>query len=382
MDMRYLWRILLAAMLALLAAGAALAGELPVIKVGHVGHDHQIALYVAADEGRALEKHYGVYLEKLKDFEVYDLYDKGRAVARVHFVRVGGGAKMPAALSAGQIEVGLGGLGPVAKFVDKGAGIKVLAPLNNDGDFLVLTKRLKATNWKEFVAEVKASERPVRIGYKAPMAVAYMILTRALDEEGIPYGLMPAERTGRLNKVVTVNLQGMKNVPPSMEGGIIDGVVINEPMASILEHKGFGRIVADLKELPPKGKWEGHPCCIVAATSKAISGKRAIVKSLLKLVAAGGDVMALDHDRAFAAESRWTRTDPEVGKRSIPNVSYVNGPDEEWNKGVDTWIGLMNESGHFKGRLKGMGVDDVREEILDLSIIEEALGEIRLRSKQ
>ena len=41
--------------------------ELPVLKVGHVGHDHQIALYVAADEGKALYKTYGVYLEKLKD---------------------------------------------------------------------------------------------------------------------------------------------------------------------------------------------------------------------------------------------------------------------------------------------------------------------------
>jgi len=39
--------------------------ELPVLTVGHVGHDHQIALYAAIDEGRALETGYGVWFEEV-----------------------------------------------------------------------------------------------------------------------------------------------------------------------------------------------------------------------------------------------------------------------------------------------------------------------------
>jgi NitT/TauT family transport system substrate-binding protein len=373
--------IFLISLLIFLAGVAAYAGSLPMIKVGHVGHDHQIALYVAAEAGKALEKEYGVYLKELKPQEAYDLYDRGRPVARVQMIRVGGGSKMPAALEQGHIEVGLGGLGPVAKFVDKGADLKVLAPLNNDGDALIMQKGFKAENWEEFVQAVKNSERPIKIGYKAPMAVAYMILARALKEEGLSFGPESAGPDGRPVQVVTVNLHGLGNALPSLESGIVDGMVVNEPMGSILVQKGVGKRVADLATLPPKGKWEGHPCCIVAASEDAIKKKRGIIISLLKIIAAGGDLMARDINKAFEAEARWTKTAPAVGRKSIPNVSYVIRPDVDWLEGVDTWTGLMTTSGHFKKRLKGKSTEEIRTVILDLSPMEEALSGLMLRSE-
>lgn len=379
--MRYVKIILLIMVVHLAILGYAQLGncaELPVLKVGHVGHDHQIALYVAADEGKALQKTYGVYLEKLKDQEAYVLHDAGKAVAQVQMVRVGGGSKMPAAIEQGLIEVGLGGLGPVAKFIDKGAPIKVLAPLNNDGDALVLSNTLRADSWDEFIAEIKKSDRPIRIGYKATMAVAYMILTRALNEEGISYGQEPFSADGKRNKVITMNLQGLSNALPSLESGIIDGVVVNEPMASILEFKKAGKIVADLSTLPPKGKWEGHPCCVVAASRQAIKDKRSIIKSLLKVIAAGGDIISRDTQKAFSAESRWTRTPKAVGKKSIANVDYVIAPDTQWLTGVDTWIRLMSASGHFKKALKGQSAKTIKDKVLELDLMQEALKEMEL----
>lgn len=367
---------LITAILVLTPLGHALAGKLPVLRVGHVGHDHQIALYVAADEGKALEKDYGVYLEKLKDQEAYVMHDNGEAVAQVRIIRVGGGSKMPAALEQGHIEVGLGGLGPVAKFVDKGADMKVLAPLNNDGDALVLGSTMKAKSWDDFIKEIKASKRPIKIGYKAPMAVAYMILTRALEEEGISQGSEPFSPDGKQNKVITLNLQGLTNSLPSLESGIVDGVVVNEPMASLLEHKEAGRIVADLSTLPPRGKWEGHPCCVVAARGDSLKKKRGLIKSLLKAIAAGGDLIAKDKKKALRAESRWTRTKREVGRNSIANVDYVFAPDREWIRGVDTWIELMTTSGHFKKGLKDKSPEEVRAKVLDLRLMEEVLKEM------
>lgn len=366
--------------LMLLSTPCASSQGLPSITVGHVGHDHQIALYVAAEAGRSLEKQYGVYLKKLKDQEAYVLYDNGKPVANVRMVRVGGGSKMPAALEQGHIEVGLGGLGPVAKFIDKGSPLKVLAPLNNDGDALVLGKTMRAGDWAGFIKEIKQSDRAIRIGYKAPMAVAYMIFTRALSEEGITFGNEPLTANGTPVKVLTINLQGLTNALPSLESGIVDGVVVNEPMASLLAHKGVGRIAADLSTLPPQGKWEGHPCCIVAARSDALEHKREIIKSLLKAIAAGGDLIARDKKLALEAEAKWTRTPVEVGEKSMDNVDYVTVPDARWIRGVDTWIGLMDSAGHFKKALKGIPAQQVRELILDLGPVHEALKEITLKS--
>ncbi len=368
--------LLLFAVTAMAAKGAD-EQDVPMIKVGHVGHDHQIALYVAAEAGSDLEKKYDVFLKELKPQEVYELHDRGRRVAIVHMVRVGGGAKMPAAIEQGHIEVGLGGLGPVIKFVDKGSQIKVLAPLNNDGDALVLRPDFVAASWADFVKLVKASKQPVRIGYKDPMANAYMIFIRALGAEGIRYGQEPVGTDGKPVQVVMMNIQGEENALPSLEGGVVDGVVVNEPSPSVIVHRKAGKRLANLSELPPEGRWKGHPCCIVAASETALKEKRPIVKALLKAIAAGGDLMAGDAEKAFAAESKWTKTAPEVGRKSIMNVTYVVTPDEQWVKGVDTWIDMMISSGQFQKNLKGKSPAEVRAAMFDLDLMREALGEMK-----
>jgi NitT/TauT family transport system substrate-binding protein len=355
--------------------------EIPSIKVGHVGHDHQVALYAAIEAGKSLEKDYGVYFKPVKEQEVYDLYDKGSLVARVQFVRVGGGAKMPAALEQGHIEVGLGGIGPVVKFMDKGSPMKILAPLNNDGDALVLRNAFSSSTWDDFAASAKKTGSPLRIGYKAPLANAYMIFTRALKDAGISYGQEPVDKDGRPVNVIMVNLQEDENALAALEGGIVDGVVINEPYPSLLVHKGVGRRLLDLSGLPPKGKWQGHPCCVVAASEQALREKRGTIKSLLKAIAAGADRMAMDGNLALSAEAAWTKTPPEVGRESLMHVTYVITPDEAWLKGVESWIGFMAESGHIQKNLKGKSVAEVREAILDLGPMRDALSEIRLASK-
>jgi NitT/TauT family transport system substrate-binding protein len=372
--------LLVPAVLAVAGASPLKAAESVTLNLGHVGHDHQIAVYVAADEGQALEERYGVCLKPLKDREVYELVDGGRTVARVRMVKVGGGSGMPAAMERGDIDVGLGGLGPVAKFVDRGAPLKVLAPLNNDGDALVLRPGIPADDWKAFVGMVKRSERPVKLGYKAPMAVAYMILTKALAEEGLSFGQEPIGKDGKPVQVITVNLQGAQNMVPAMEAGAVDGVVVNEPKASLLVHKGLGRKVADLSGLPPRGRWEGHPCCVVASTERVLREKREAVKSLLRLIVAGADVMAVDPGKAFAAEARWTKTPAPVGRMSIPEVSYVIRPDEEWQEAVDTWIELMVSMNRFNKNFKALPAGEIRRALLDLDPLMEVLGDMDLRS--
>jgi len=373
-------RLFTAILLVVISVATAFAADtnVPTIKVGHVGHDHQIALYVAAEAGRDLEKRYSVYFKELKPQEIYELYDNGKLVANVQMVRVGGGAKMPAAIEQGHIDVGLGGLGPTIKFVDKGSPIKVIAPLNNDGDALVLKNDFVASTWADFVKEVKASKKPVKIGYKDPMANAYMIFIRALAEEGIRYGQEPVDKDGKPVQVIMMNLQGEENALPSLEGGIVDGVVVNEPSPSIIVHKKVGKRLSNLSALPPDGKWKGHPCCVVVASDAALNEKRPVIKSLLKAIAAGGDLMAGDMEKGFAAESKWTKTAPEVGRKSILNVTYVVRPDEKWVKGVDTWIDMMISSGQFQKNLKGKTPSEIRTAMFDISIMKEALSEMKL----
>ena len=93
--------------------------KIPVLKVGHVGHDHQIALFIAALEGEKYKK-YGIWMKMKKYKEVYDLMKGDKAIAELHLLKVGGGSMMPAAMERGEIQVGFGGVAAVAFFRDKG----------------------------------------------------------------------------------------------------------------------------------------------------------------------------------------------------------------------------------------------------------------------
>lgn len=363
-------------MVVLMCPGVVMSEEtVPTIVVGHVGHDHQIALYAAVEEGKLLEKTAGVWFKELKPQEVYDLYDQGKLIARVNFVRVGGGAKMPAALEQGHIEVGLGGLGPVVKFIDKGAPIRVVAPLNNDGDSLLLRPGMSASTWSDFIKLVKESPKPLRIGYKDPMANAYLIFARALSEENVRFGQEPVAADGKPVQIITVNLQGDENMLPSMESGIVDGVVANEPVPSLLVHRKLGARIADLSDLPPAGKWKNHPCCVVAAGERALREKREIVKALLKAIVAGSDIVVRDRAKAFAAQAKWIKTAPEVGQMSISHVTYVSRADNVWLSAADIWLEMMSSSKAFQKNLKDKTPADIRALAFDLAPLSEALEE-------
>jgi hypothetical protein len=122
---------------------------------------------------------------------VYELVEGEKTVAELHLEKVGGGSNMPAAMERGEIQVGLGGIPAVIFYVDKGSPFRILTPLNVDGDMLLVRPEFPADDWDSFVSAVKASEKPVRIGYKAPVAVAKLVFV----------GGAPGERSSLLRDV-------------------------------------------------------------------------------------------------------------------------------------------------------------------------------------
>ncbi len=345
---------------------------IPELNVGHVGHDHQLALYVAALEGKLVEIRGGAYLSMVKKNEVYDLIDHGKTVARLHLIKVGGGSNMPAAMERGEIDIGLGGVAAVCFFIDKGNDFKIIFPLQTDGDMLVMKPDFSAADWTSFVQQVKSNDAVVKIGYKAPVAVAKLIFERALKAEKIPITYKPDEPGG---KVELVNLQGEANMVPSLLNGAVDGFVINQPHASSAVHKGAGKIVCDLSTLPPEGKWEQHPCCCVAVPQLILSNHRNAVKSFLKVLYGATDIINDHPDMAVHDAAAWTKFPKEVEQDSVATVNYIHAPSARWVNGMKTWAEIMNEIGKFSGELKEKTPDEIVETVCDLSIILEILQE-------
>ena len=348
--------------------------DVPTLNLGHVGHDHHLALYVAALQGQRFKADYGIYLDEVKPQEVYDLVDGGKRLARLVFLKVGGGSQMPAAMSRGEIAIGLGGVPAVAKFADGGQPFKILAPLQTDGDMLVMQKDSPLVDWPAFVQAAKAGGKPLKIGYKAPTAVAKLVFERALVAEAVPYGYDQADtQTG----VILVNFGSEASPIPLLESGALDGFVMNQPAVAVAEHKGLGKTIAHLRDLPPKGKWMNHPCCCVAATEETIDAHPEILKGLLKVILLATQLIHTDQALAIDCASRWTKYEPAVEQASVPTVTYVAEPTDSWMAGMKTWAEMSKDIELFTGKYASASPEAFVADVCDLRLVRQAAAELR-----
>ncbi|MBN1420162.1 MAG: ABC transporter substrate-binding protein [Planctomycetes bacterium] len=342
--------------------------EPPVLRIGHVGHDHQLALYVAALEGRRFLDGCGVFLRQVREGDVYDLVGGERVLARLLLIKVGGGSGMPAAMGRGEIDIGLGSVVAVAKLCDEGQHFRIIAPLQTDGDMLVVHRDSPIADWPSFVSAAKAAERPLRIGYKAPIATAKMIFELALAAEGIAFGpeVSPAV------KVAMVNFGSETSPLPLLESRAIDGFVMNQPGPAIAVHKGLGRVVADLRDLPPEGKWADHPCCCVAALESTLRTRAEIIEAFLRLIIHATDRINEDRELAIDSAVRWIRNERDIEEVSVPTVRYVARPTDTWLAGMETWAEMMQDVGLFAGRFSSRTPAEIVRELCSLDLCRRA----------
>jgi len=345
------------------------------IKLGHVGHDHHAALFVAFDNAADYAKESGISVKVINDRKFYELFDKGQKVADVEIVKVGGGSKMPTALAQNVIEVGFGGVAPVLASVDSGAPVKLISPLHYKGDMFVVRPDFEAKSWEEFVTMARASEKPLRIGYKNPVAVAKLVFEEALNYEGITFG---GDLSQTDLQVHMVNVNGGSKLNVSLGSGLIDGYAGNNPFPAIAVEQGIGRIICDLEELPP-GTFRNHPCCCIAANTNILQEKSKAIVNLLVLFLQANETINSDPDKTVASAVRWIGTSESVEKMSIPTSGYSMEPSALWHRTMGKWMEAMNGLGIFRGKLQGLEPEEIPEVAYDLSLLETARKELAQR---
>jgi len=338
------------------------------IKVGHVGHDHHTALFVALDNAEQFAQESGISVKTVEEFKFYELFDKGQKIADIQVVKVGGGSKMPTALAQNVIEVGFGGVAAVLACIDSGAPVKLISPLHYKGDMFVVKPDFKAKTWEEFVAAAKAAEKPIRIGYKDPVAVAKVIFEEALKHEGISFG---GDLSQQGLKVHMINVKGGGILNVALSGDLVDGYVGNNPFPAIAVEKGLGRIICDLEELPP-GTFRNHPCCCIAANSQIMQEKSEAIIDLLVLFLQATETINNDTDIAVASAVKWIGTSEEVEKMSIPTSGYSMESSEMWHQTMAQWIKAMQGMEIFKNKLQGLESEQVAPIAYDFSLLEKA----------
>jgi len=364
-------KIILSSLVLLMAACG--QREVPVLKVGFVGHDHQTALYVAAQEYERTRADANVYLKECEAKKHYELIKDNKKLADIDLYLSGGGSKMPTLMSQGHFEVGFGGVAAVAFFTDKGSPIKITAPLHTKGDMLVLKPDNPVNSWESFVDWAKWTKNPIRIGFKNPVAVAKLIFERALEEVDLSY---TSDQSDRSKDILMVHMKGEKNLIPGLQNDIIDGYVSNNPWCAIAEDKGVGKCIADLNSLPP-GIWRDHPCCCIGATEQAMKEKKEIIKEFFKLIILATNYMNEDPSVTMRNASQWIGTSYEVEEKSIPKSGYGTNPTDHWKKTMYVWVDEMNRLGKLTGKLKDKKHGEIDNLLFDFSLLNQAAEELR-----
>lgn len=350
------------------------AKTIPTLKVGHVGHDHHTALFAAIDNAAEIAKKTGFLIKEKTKFKSYELFDGKTKIANIDIIKVGGGAKMPAALSVKTIDIGLGGTAPVLAAIDKGAPVRLIAPLHSKGDMVVVDKDLKkVSDWKTFIEYVKCNKKPVRIGYKNPSAVAKVIFEEALRHENISFSGKAGDRKVQ---VIMINVKGGKKLNLALASKSVDGYVGNNPFPAIGKAKGILKVVADLEDLPPK-KFLNHPCCCIAGNSDSLKNKRDAIVGMLAVMLQATKMMNENQTIAIDAASHWIGTSKAIEKDSIATSGYSMETSKEWYGNMTIWLKTMNNLNLFKKQLKGKTPKQVAKTAYDFSPLEAAQNRVK-----
>jgi NitT/TauT family transport system substrate-binding protein len=348
-------------------------GQTPFFRVGWVKQDHHTSLFVAASEWEFMRDTYGLYLEPVRERELYNLVENGQKLAEIEFIETLGASNMPRNMAQGQFDFGLGGHPAVTFFVDQGAEMSITSPLHSEGAALTVNPEFPANTWDEFAVYARNANEQIRIGYKSPAAVHPLIMERAMQYEGIYFTEDASDQNAQ---VLMINMKGAGNLIPGLQQGLLDGFVVNQPQPALAEFQGVGKTIAKLQDLPPPGWWAGHPCCITSARHDFIQNHFGNGVKLLEVLYFATEFINTNFDRATEIASDWLGVPLEVEQISMPNSQYSMEPTQQWFNAGHVWFDAMKDLGKITQQLLDKTPEQADALVYDFSMLEAAFDDL------
>ncbi len=344
--------------------GSVWAAEIPTLKVGYIFTTHHTPFMVAAQKGEAF-KSMGVYLKPIVAKDKYELVADGKPIAVLQLIVAKSGTETAALFARSQLDLAMASVTAMMAAIDKGTPIKILSPLQTEGMGLVAPKDSPLTNWNSFLAHVKKAKQPVKIGYHSPTSAPKIVLEGSLKRSGIRVTEDPNDQSAQ---VLLADLKETTNLVPALASKQVEAIVGPSPFPEVAVTRGVGKMIVELRDLPPEGYWHDFPCCVTTATDEAILKHPGVVQKFVELVAKTNMWCNKNRLEAGTLTAEWIGLPPEAGKAST--LSYLPKFTKHWMRGADEYMGILNRMGNFTGRLKGKAIDDVKPVLFDMRFID------------
>jgi len=319
---------------------AAAASALPELTIAYHRDDHAAPLFDACLHPKDFRASYGLYLTEAKPRELYRLLDGKRHTLSLRLASFDTDSAVRAALLSGSAQVGILASEEVLTAVITGRTFRIIAPLQHAGDLLVVNPSVPAADWKEFIAWVRAQNRPITVGYIGQYSMAALGFTQALEYENVNYvGTVPGRGPSpgpESAKVKLVRADDRFALAAELSSGRFDAAVLQEPAATWLSALRGCRTIGRIDIRPP-GRFEDCPGTVIAATDSTIRTRGEAVGRFLELMAVATHYANSRTRNTLAAVCRWLGTSPALESIALGNMGFSSRPDANFTTGIWNW---------------------------------------------
>lgn len=342
----------------------AFAADVPNLKMGYIFTTHHTSFIVAAQKGEAF-RDMGVYLRPVVAKDKYELVVNGKPIAVFQLIVAKSGSETAALFARNQLDLAMASVTAIMSGIDKGTPIKILSPLQTEGMGLVVPKDSPLTDWSSFMNHVKKADKPVKVGYHSPTSAPKIVLEGALKKAGITVTEDPNDQSA---KVLLADLKGTTNMIPALASKQVDAIVGPSPFPEVAVSRGVGKILINLRDLPPTGYWHDFPCCVTAASDQTIAKHPEVVQKFVELIAKSNAWCNKNRLEAATLTAQWIGLPADAARAST--LVFLPKFNRSWMRGADKLMAVLNEMGNFKGSLKGKKIDEVKPVLFDMRFID------------
>lgn len=357
-----------AMILLLFAACPSLAAEkkAPVIRMAYGMTTHQQGFTIALQKAEAF-KEFGVYFKPVVEKEKYDLFRGGERIARFELIVTKSGAEAASLFAQNHLDLTTNSFPAMLSAIDSGTPIKVLAPIQADGIAMVGRVDSPVTDWNSLMTFIKEAKAPVKLGYHSPTSAPKILVEVALFEAGLRL-TGDANMTKKEADVLLVDLKAVANFNTALTSGQVDFWVAPAPTPQVAILKKQGKMILDLKTLPPAGKWENFPCCVTAARIDVVERHPDILRAYMELLTKSNEWCNTHKAEADELSAVWFGVPAEATRMS--EMTFSTNPSREWFRNASLYPEMLNKMGQFKNRLKGKTLEDSRDLVFDFRFVE------------
>ncbi|MDL2268177.1 ABC transporter substrate-binding protein, partial [Desulfovibrio sp. OttesenSCG-928-G15] len=356
--------IMVLSLFALSFCPAAFAQDLPVIRVGYIFTTNHTPFMAAMAQGKDLTVD-GYSLSPIIPKEKYELLKDGTPIAMLDILVAKSGSETSTLFAQNHLDMALCSITAILSGIDKGVPMKIVSPVVLASGGLVVLNDSPVNSWADFAAAAKAAKTPLKVGYHSPNSAPIIILEAAMRSEGL---VVSSDPNNTEAQVVLVDLKGTTNMLPALASKQVDAVVGPEPFPQTAVFKKTGRIVEELRTMPPSGKWQEYPCCVVTASDAMIAKNPGLVRDFAHFISAANTWCNANLEKAGVLGAGWIGLPEEVGK--MQRLRFLSSFTDNWKQGANGYLEVLNKAGYFKGGLKDKDFSQAESLLVDYGFLQ------------